>query len=296
MSQKDGSGELERSIKPDEAKITDYGAKQADNPAFRMSDRQIEYEELPDELPINSTKPSKKQLYIAVGATYLAPIGIGLCLGYSSGAIESMKKDPNIHLTTSSISWFGSLLTVGAAVGSLLAGNLIDSMGRKFQILFGNVMFVAGWLAIIADRSSITWACVGRVLGGFGMGIHAIAVPMYIGEVATPDVRGQLGAAFQLFVTVGLTIAYLAGRWLTWHEAAVFSMGFNALCTLCVWLLTPLSPRWLLIQCERAEARRSLAKLRSLEANSVEVNAEIEEIEDSLQQGTGSHVIHVHRF
>lgn len=193
MSQKD-IGDLEKTIKPEEAKITDYGAKQADNPAFRMSDRQIEYEELPDELPSSrsTTVPSKKQLYIAVGATYLAPVGIGLCLGYSSGAIESMKKDPNIELTTSSISWFGSLLTVGAAVGSLLAGNLIDTMGRKFQIMFGNVMFVAGWLAIIADRSSITWACVGRVLGGLGMGIHAIAVPMYIGEVATPDVRFKL--------------------------------------------------------------------------------------------------------
>ena len=79
-----------------------------------------------------------------------------------------MKKDPNITLTTQSISWFGSLLTVGAALGSLLAGNLIDKMGRKFQILFGNVMFVAGWMLIIADKSSIKWACVGRVLGGLG--------------------------------------------------------------------------------------------------------------------------------
>lgn len=110
--------------------------------------------------------------------------------------------------------------------------------------------------------------------------------PISIGEVATPEVRGMLGAAFQLFVTVGLTIAYLAGRWLTWHEAAVFSMGFNALCTLLVWIMTPLSPRWLLIQCERAEARKSLAKLRSLEPNSEEVNAEIEDIEDSLQQAS----------
>ena len=79
-----------------------------------------------------------------------------------------MKKDPNITLTTQSISWFGSLLTVGAAIGSLLAGNLIDKMGRKFQILFGNVMFVAGWMLIIADKSSIKWACVGRVFGGLG--------------------------------------------------------------------------------------------------------------------------------
>ena len=47
---------------------------------------------------------------------------------------------------------------------------------------------------------------------GLGVGIHAIAVPTYIGEVSTPDVRGKLGAAFQLFVTVGITIAYLGKR------------------------------------------------------------------------------------
>ena len=52
-----------------------------------------------------------------------------------------------------------------------------------------------------------------------------------------------------------------------------------------VYILTPLSPRWLLIQCERTQARESLAKLRNLEPNSEIVNNEIEEIEDSLQQG-----------
>jgi len=52
-----------------------------------------------------------------------------------------------------------------------------------------------------------------------------------------------------------------------------------------VYIFTPLSPRWLLIQCERTQARESLAKLRNLEPNSEIVNNEIEEIEDSLQQG-----------
>ena len=79
-------------------------------------------------------------------ATLLGPIGIGLCLGYSSGAIESIKDDPNIDPTTNQISWFGSILTVGAAIGSLLSGNTIDKMGRKFHILLGNLCFVIGWL------------------------------------------------------------------------------------------------------------------------------------------------------
>jgi len=56
------------------------------------------------------------QLSAAVGAILFAPIGIGLTLGYSSGAIESLKKDPNIVTTPSTISWFGSIMTVGAAL------------------------------------------------------------------------------------------------------------------------------------------------------------------------------------
>ena len=44
-------------------------------------------------------------------------------------------------------------------------------------------------------------AIVGRLVGGIGVGIVAIAVPTYIGEVSPPDVRGTLGAAFQLLVT-----------------------------------------------------------------------------------------------
>ena len=52
-----------------------------------------------------------------------------------------------------------------------------------------------------------------------------------------------------------------------------------------MFFLTPPSPRWLLIQCERSEARKSLAKLRGLTPNSDVINDEIEEIEDSLQQG-----------
>ena len=68
-----------------------------------------------------------------------------------------MKKDPNITLTDQSISWFGSLLTVGAALGSLMAGNLIDKMGRKFQILIGNLVCVIGWMLIISDKGRIFW-------------------------------------------------------------------------------------------------------------------------------------------
>ena len=55
-------------------------------------------------------------------ASYMCPIIIGLTLSYSSGAIPSIQKDPHITSTPSQISWFGSIITIGAAVGSLAAG------------------------------------------------------------------------------------------------------------------------------------------------------------------------------
>ena len=61
----------------------------------------------------------RKNLFIAVGAVLFGPIGIGLTLGYSSGAIESIKDDPNISWTNSDISWFGSIMTIGAAAGKV---------------------------------------------------------------------------------------------------------------------------------------------------------------------------------
>ena len=75
----------------------------------------------------------------------------------------------------------------------------------------------------------------------------------------------------------------MGGRWLEWRQAAFYSLSFNALGAVCVWIFTPNSPRWLLMQCERSEARKELAKLRGLEPNSPIVNHEIEDIEENLQ-------------
>ena len=84
-------------------------------------------------------------------------------------------------------------------------------------------------------------------------------------------------------VTIGLLLAYMGGRWLEWRQAALYSLSFNALGAVLVWLFAPNSPRWLLMQCERSEARKELAKLRGLEPNSPLVNREIEDIEENLQ-------------
>ena len=81
----------------------------------------LEEEENGDAVVTDHGAPTeRKNLYIAVGAVLFGPIGIGLTLGYSSGAIESIKEDPHMDWNNSDISWFGSIMTIGAAVGLVL--------------------------------------------------------------------------------------------------------------------------------------------------------------------------------
>ena len=95
------------------------------------------------------------------------------------------------------MSWFGSIMTVGAAVGSLVSGVAADKLGRKLTILVALLLLSIGWLTMIFDSSSMVAAIIGRMITGLGVGFISTGVPTYIGEVATADVRGTLGASFQ---------------------------------------------------------------------------------------------------
>lgn len=85
-------------------------------------------------------------------------------------------------------------------------------------------------------------------------------------------------------MTIGLLLAYVGGRYLEWTDAALYSLSFNAAGAILIFIFTPNSPRWLLMQCERSAARKALAQLRGLEINDSLVNHEIEKIEENLQE------------
>jgi MFS family permease len=63
---------------------------------------------------------------------------------------------------------------------------------------------------VVQISSSHTWAqyAVGRLIGGLGVGSLSVAVPMYQAETAPAAIRGTLTATYQLFVTLGILIAY----------------------------------------------------------------------------------------
>ena len=52
----------------------------------------------------------------------------------------------------------------------------------------------------------------GRLAAGFGVGVAAVAAPLYAAELAPAAQRGQFVSGYQLAITVGIFVAYLVDQ------------------------------------------------------------------------------------
>ena len=105
---------------------------------------------------------------------------------------------------------------------------------------------------------------VGRLITGLGVGFASVVAPMYAAEMAPKRLRGRFVSSYQLAITVGIFVAYLAddaltgsGRWRVMFALAVIPgvllvIGF---------LVVPESARWLLKVGRRDRARSTLILL-----------------------------------
>ncbi|XP_061586290.1 solute carrier family 2, facilitated glucose transporter member 8 isoform X2 [Cololabis saira] len=227
------------------------------------------------------SKVSNGRLYLATLASVLGPLSFGFVLGYSSPAIPELSResDPRLRLSDQQASWFGSIVTVGAALGGLLGGWLVEKVGRKLSLMFCSLPFVFGFTVIIAAQN-VWMFYAGRVLTGLASGVTSLVVPIYISEVAHEKVRGLLGSCVQLMVVLGIMGVYLAGLFLDWRWLAVVS-SIPPTLLLVVMCFMPETPRFLLAQGKRREAEEALRFLRGPDAP---VEWECSRIEESGDQ------------
>ncbi|XP_075842021.1 solute carrier family 2, facilitated glucose transporter member 8 isoform X5 [Microtus pennsylvanicus] len=169
-------------------------------------------ETLPLLRPPDASVPRGRRVFLAAFAAALGPLSFGYALGYSSPAIPSLQRTapPALRLGDDAASWFGAIVTLGAAAGGVLGGWLVDRAGRKLSLLLCTVPFVTGFAVITAARN--VWMLLGgRLLTGLACGVASLVAPVYISEIAYPAVRGLLGSCVQLMVVTGILLAYVAG-------------------------------------------------------------------------------------
>lgn len=109
----------------------------------------------------------------------------GCALTWSSPSLGKLEEGTanGLKIGKAESSWVGSLTPLGAAVGPLLAGALLDRFGRKNTVLFGMVLSAISWI-MIATVPILNALYFARLLAGVAVGIIFTAVPMYIAEIA----------------------------------------------------------------------------------------------------------------
>jgi MFS family permease len=183
--------------------------------------------------------------------------------GVISGALHGIKLA--FALSPLLVEVVTSWVTLGALFGALAGGEMADRLGRKRTILIAALLFTLGSLVEgLAPGTLIL--IIGRLIVGLGVGVAAVAAPLYAAELAPTRLRGRFISAYQLAITIGIFIAYLVDSWLAKSGAWRIMLGASAvvgLMLLAVALLAPESPRWLMKMHRRPDATAELAKIRS---------------------------------
>jgi len=138
-------------------------------------------------------------------------------------------------------------------------------------------MFLVGGL-LQTFAQNMLWITVARFVIGFASGFSSVLVPIYLGELAPPTLRGTLGTLTQFCLVIGIFISdLLAFPFATEHSWRIL-FAVTVIASIVQLICYPFlieSPRWLLSRDRGSRrARRVITKLRGLR-NEHEVDIEV---------------------
>jgi sugar phosphate permease len=82
------------------------------------------------------------------------------------------------------------LVDIDVLPGAFNQGWIAEKISRKYSICVAVCIFVVGSVLQTAAQN-YAMLVVGRLIGGIGVGMLSMVVPMYIAEVSPPEIRGM---------------------------------------------------------------------------------------------------------
>lgn len=226
-------------------------------------------------------------LFIALSAA----LG-GLLFGYDtaviSGAIGNLTA--YFHLNAIETGWAISSALVGCLIGAFFSDFLSNKFGRRATMFITAILFILNSIGT-ALPTSFSMFVFFRIVGGIGVGIASMVVPMYIAEIAPPKRRGALVGNYQLAIVIGIVVVYFVNYLIALQGDANWNLTIGwrwmfgselvpSLLFLLFIFFIPESPRWLI---QKGHTNKALAVLHKInrEEDVSQVQAEIQE---SFQQ------------
>jgi MFS family permease len=109
------------------------------------------------------------------------------------------------------VGFMTGMMELGAFVGCLFFPYLADRISRKWGLTVATIFFTIGAIIQTAAFNYATLVA-GRFIGGIGVGTLALGAPLYISEIAPPNLRGSLLVLEAISIVIGAIVAY----WITY--------------------------------------------------------------------------------
>ncbi len=186
---------------------------------------------------------------------------------------------------------------VGCILGGTLGGFISRVLGRKNGLITAALLFTLSAIGSsmpekmnIFGVENIIAFIIFRIIGGVGVGLASMLSPMYIAEIAPPQIRGKLVSWNQFAIIFGMLVVYFVNytialqgsdtwlintgwRWMFASETIPAMLFFFLL------LFVPETPRYLVMQNRNDEALSLLKKLGQPE----KAGKVLEEIKETLK-------------
>jgi sugar porter (SP) family MFS transporter len=205
---------------------------------------------------------------VLLRSALVAALG-GLLFGFDTAVISGTTGalEREFALSKSGLGFTVASALIGTILGALAAARPSDRYGRRRTLIAIAVLYF-----VSAVGSGLAWDWYSllffRFIGGIGVGGASVVSPMYIAEISPAAIRGRLVALTQFNVVFGILLAfvsnYVTAQLVADAAAWRWMFGVEALPAAAFFLLlrgNPESPRWLVLNGQRREARDVLQRL-----------------------------------
>ncbi|KAK4876676.1 hypothetical protein RN001_009182 [Aquatica leii] len=200
--------------------------------------------------------------YLATLSGSLSVLSCGINLGWTSPYLPQILNGtyPDIVMTPTEGSWCAVMPLIATPIGALIGALLVDKMGRKLTTLlmapYTFLMFI-----FLAFVNNVMIICLIRFVIGIVEGVLYTTLPMYLGEISSPAIRGILNASVGFGALLGTLLINILGFYYPIFTSSLIC-SLIPLIHLFTFMWMPESPYYLIKRNRNEEAREVLKTLR----------------------------------
>lgn len=196
----------------------------------------------------------------ALSAT-LITAAAGTTVGWTSPTLPILRApDSPIQTSADQSSWIASIMILCSAASPIPASYLAERIGPKKTLLLASVPYIVGWI-LVMFAGNVPTIYASRLISGLGYGIAYTTAPMYLGEIASDNVRGAMATLITVMSKFGILSQYCIGPYVSMLGLASFNIAIPILFVVTFSTMAE-SPYYYIKSDQRQEAEASLRKLR----------------------------------